>query len=60
VSLGGKLSYKLRQVPGQYELKANGSLEYVRFRYSDFTDVRTGAPYSNGAAVLQLYMTATF
>ncbi|HMC15685.1 MAG TPA: DUF3570 domain-containing protein [Albitalea sp.] len=60
VSLGGKLSYKLRQVPGQYELKANGSFEYVRFRYSDFTDVRTGAPYGYGASVLQLYLTATF
>ncbi|MEO8806519.1 MAG: DUF3570 domain-containing protein, partial [Burkholderiaceae bacterium] len=42
IGLGGKLSYSMGKVQGKYEVKLNGSYERVRFKYSDFTDVRTG------------------
>ncbi|HEX6706439.1 MAG TPA: DUF3570 domain-containing protein [Albitalea sp.] len=60
LGLGAKLAYTWKRVPGKYEIKANGAYELVRFKYSDFTDVRTGGLYSMSANVLQLYLTATF
>jgi hypothetical protein len=60
LGLGAKLSYLWKRVPGQYEIKANGSYELVQFRFKDFTDIRTGSPYSFNANVLQLYVSATF
>jgi len=60
VSLGAKLSYTWKKVPGQYEIKANGAYELVQFKYKDFTDIRTNSPYSFNANVLQLYLSATF
>ena len=59
-SLGGKLTYVYAKVPGQYEIKLNGGYELMRFKYSDFTDVRTGGLYAYTAHVLQLYVSATF
>ena len=59
-SLGGKLAYTYLQVPGKYEVKLNGGYELMRFKYSDFTDLRTGGAYAYTAHVLQLYVTATF
>ncbi|WP_341888351.1 DUF3570 domain-containing protein [Variovorax sp. YR752] len=58
--LGGKLSYTARRVPGQYELKIVGSVERIRFNYSNFTDIRDGSAYRFNANLLQLYATATF
>ena len=58
--LGGKVSYTYAKVPGQYDIKFNGSLEFVHFSYKDFTDIRTGKPYSFNGALLQLYATANF
>jgi hypothetical protein len=58
--LGAKLSYTWKQVPGKYEVKANGSYELVRFKFRDFTDIRTGNPYAFAANVLQVYLSATF
>jgi len=60
VGLGAKVAYTWRKVPGSYEVKLNGGYEYVRYKYSDFTDIRTGSPYSFNAGVLQLYVSATF
>jgi len=60
VGLGAKLSYSWKRVPGKYDIKANGAYELVRFNYKDFTDIRTGNPYSFAANVLQLYLSATF
>lgn len=59
-ALGGKLSYRLKRVPGQYEINASGSYEWMQFNYRDFTDVRTGKRYSFGASVLQLMISANF
>jgi hypothetical protein len=59
-TLGGKVSYSWKKVPGQVEVKFNGALELLRYRYSDYTDLRTGRPYSLTATVLQLYVTANY
>jgi len=59
-TLGGKVTYSWRKVPGQYEIKFNGALEVLRYQYSDYTDLRTGRPYSLSATVLQLYVTANY
>jgi hypothetical protein len=60
IGIGAKLSYTWKKVPGKYEIKANGAYELVQYRYKDFTDIRTGSPYSFNANVLQLYVSATF
>ena len=57
---GGKLTYTIKQVPGQYELKATAAYQWLRFQYSDFTDIRTGKPYSFSANIAQLTLSATF
>ena len=59
-TLGGKVTYSWRKVPGQYEIKFNGALELLRYRYSDYTDLRSGGAYSLNASVLQLYVTANY
>jgi hypothetical protein len=59
ISLGARLAYTAAKVPGRYEVKLNGSWEMVRFKYSDFTDLRSGKPYSFVGNVLQLYVSAT-
>ncbi len=60
LGLGGRVSYAAGKLQGKYEIKLNGSYERVRFKYSDFTDVRTGSAYSFDANVLQLFVSATF
>lgn len=55
-----RLTYQYKQVPGQYEIKGHLNYEYQSFKFSDFTDIRTGQLYSYGAHVLQLLVTATF
>jgi hypothetical protein len=58
--LGAKLAYTWRKVPGQYEIKLNGAYEFQSYKFSDFTDIRTGDLYNYNANVLQLYVTATY
>jgi Protein of unknown function (DUF3570) len=60
IGLGAKLAYTVRKVPGQYELKVSGAYEYVRYKFNDFTDIRTGSLYGYNASILELYVTATF
>jgi Protein of unknown function (DUF3570) len=57
---GARVTYVYKQVPGKYEIKGHLNFEYVRYKFSDFTDVRTGLPYSYNASVLQLLVTATY
>ena len=47
-------------MPGQYEIKLNAGYELMRFKYSNFTDLRTGAAYAFTAHVMQFYVTATY
>jgi hypothetical protein len=60
LTVGGKLSYDWKAQPGVYDLKANLGLELLNVNYRDYTDVRTGQPYRLRAAVLQLFLTATY
>lgn len=59
-SLGGKVTHSYRRVPGEYEIKLNAGYELMRFKYSNFTDLRTGGAYAFSAHVLQFYVSATF
>jgi Protein of unknown function (DUF3570) len=59
-SVGAKLAYGLRHVPGSYDLKLNGALEYTRFKFKDFTDVRTGELYGYSAVIFQVFLSATY
>ena len=60
VVVGGKLTFDWKKQPGLYDLKANAGLELFNLNYKNFTDIRNGNPYSLRAAVLQLYLTATY
>jgi len=60
IAPGMRVTYTYKQVPGRYEIKGNLNYEYQYFKFSDFTDIRTGQLYSYGAHVLQLLVTATF
>ncbi len=57
---GAKAAYTLKRVPGSYEVKLNGAYELVRYNFSDYTDIRTGALYKLNAHVIQLFVSATF
>ena len=59
-AIGAKLQYALRRAPGSYDLKLNGALEYTRFKFKDFTDVRTGELYGYSSVIFQLFLTATY
>jgi len=60
LGLGGKVAYTMVDVPGKYTVKANGSYELLRFKFKDFTDVRSGQLYGYDAHVLQLFVSAAF
>lgn len=57
---GAKVSYTWKQVPGQYEIKLNGVAEVLRFKFNEFTDIRSGQLYSHDAYLLQLFVSATY
>ena len=60
LGFGAKASYVFAQAPGRYEIKANASYEFLRFRFKDFTDSRSKQAYGYDANVLQLFVSATF
>ncbi len=60
IGLGAKLEYLARTVPGKYELKFSGAVEYLRFDYQDFTDIRTGNPYAFNAYIVQMLATLNY
>jgi len=60
IGLGAKVSRSYAKVQGKYEVKAHMAYELVKFKFSDFTDIRTGSPYSFDANVLQVYVSASF
>jgi hypothetical protein len=47
-------------VPGRYDLRLNGTYEYTRYKFKDFTDIRTGELYGYNASVIQVYLSATY
>lgn len=58
--VGAKLSYKLPSWSPKVAMQAHGALEYTSFKFSDFTDIRTGALYAYNATVLQVFLSAHF
>lgn len=60
VGLSGKVTYNLGKVAGNYDVKLNAAYEFTRFKFNDFSDIRSGSPYSYNANVLQFYVSATF
>ena len=60
IGLGGRLSWTMRHVPGRYDVKLNGSYEYTRFKFKDFTDLRDGSLYGYASSVVQVYLSATY
>ena len=57
---GGKVTWTYPQAPKGFDVKFIGAYERKTFKFSDFTDVRTGNKYSYNADVLQLFVTASF
>jgi hypothetical protein len=55
-----RLSYRFGGAAARYGTQLTGAYELRRFQYSDFTDLRTGLPYSFNANVLQAYVSANF
>jgi hypothetical protein len=61
VGIGGKVTYAFDgPVVSKYNLRLTGAYEFKQFRFSDFTDVRSGEKYSYNAHVLQVYVAANF
>jgi hypothetical protein len=60
LSLGAKMAYTLKQVPGSYDLKLNVAVERINFKFADFTDIRTGQAYKHDANVVQVFLSANF
>ncbi len=59
IGLGAKLTYASGKV-GDYDVKLSAAYELLHFKYSDFTDIRTGQAYALNAHILQLFASATF
>jgi hypothetical protein len=59
-SFGARLSYTWPNLPTGWDVKLVGAYERKSFRFSDFTDLRTGSAYSYDANVLQLMVLANF
>jgi hypothetical protein len=59
-SVGGRASYSWPGLPQGYDLKLIAAYERKNTRFSDFTDLRSGNPYSYSANVLQLMAQGTF
>jgi len=58
--VGATIGYTAARVPGSYAVTINGACEWMRFNYSDFTDIRTGKLYSFDAVLAQLFVSVTF
>jgi hypothetical protein len=59
-SVSAKATYTFSGAAARFDTKFTGGLERKQFKFSDFTDIRTGALYSNNATVLQLLLSARF
>jgi hypothetical protein len=59
-AFGAKLTYTWPGMPAGTDLRLTASLERKQFRFTDFTDLRTGQPYSYDANVVQVVVSGTF
>jgi hypothetical protein len=55
-----KATYTFGGAWARFDTKFTGVLERKQFKFSDFTDVRSGGLYSHNATVLQLLLSARF
>ena len=60
IGLSVKGTYSFGGAAAKYGTKLSASYELKQFRFSDFTDLRTGQPYSHNANVLQIYVSANY
>lgn len=59
-SVGAKVAYAAGRYAGRFDVRFKGAYERVRYGYDDFTDIRTGQPYSHDANVFQFSVSASF
>jgi hypothetical protein len=59
-SVGAGTSWELVREPGHYDVRLGANLEWMRYRYADFSDLRTGAAYGFNAIIAELNAMATF
>ncbi len=57
---GLKATYAAGRVASRFDVKVNAAYQWLRFQYRDFTDIRTGKPYSFDANVLEFFVSATY
>jgi hypothetical protein len=57
---GLKTSYAVGRFASRFDVKVNAAYQWLRFQYSDFTDIRTGKLYSFNASVLEFQVSATY
>jgi hypothetical protein len=60
IGLGLNLAYTAKTVPGKYSVTITGGLEFMRFDFNEFTDVRNGQLYSFNAYLAQLVVSLTY
>jgi hypothetical protein len=58
--LGAKVTYALLKGDRQMDIRLHGAVETSRFKFSDFTDIRTGEAFAYSANVIQFYVSANF
>ena len=59
-AVAAKATYSFSGDWARFDTKFTGVLERKQFKFSDFTDSRTGGLYSHNATVLQLLLSARF
>lgn len=61
VGLSSRVTWTLPKAWGYgLDPKLSGQLEFKRFDFKDYTDLRSGLPYSHNAAIVQVYVTGSF
>jgi len=60
-AIGGKLTYTIQNHPSFVNKSTlNVAYDHIKFKYEDFTDVRTQTPYAFDANVAQLFLSVWF
>jgi hypothetical protein len=60
IGVGLNLAYTALTVPGKYSVTVTGGLEWMNFKFNEFTDIRTGQLYSFNAYLAQLVVSLTY
>jgi hypothetical protein len=57
---GLKASYSAGKIASRFDIKVTAAYQWLRFQYSDFTDIRTGQLYSFNASLLEFFVSASY